>query len=175
MKYYSETLGKLFDKKEDLFAEEKAHADKLAKEKAEFEAKEAKLKAAAEEEQKTSSRRKKELSDEIEKASTFLDEAYKFYEAERAKAKDILKEAQEKADKILLEAKEEAKNLVSLAEKEVKKASEKKTQAVSNFNKEFGPYKTVLTGDKALDEYNKLIRNFDNGFTRFWNSFWNRF
>ena len=171
MKYYSDKLDKLFDTKEQLFKEEKMYDDKLAFEKAQLEAKEVQLKAEAEAEQKATSKRKKELSDEVEKATKHLDEAYKFYEAERAKAKDIYSEAQKKADEILKKAKKEADELIDIAEKEVKKASEKKTLAISEFNKEFGPYKTVITGDKAIDEYNKMIRNIDNTFAKFWDSF----
>ena len=106
----------------------------------------------------------------MEKATKYLDEAYKFYEAERAKAKDIYAEAQKKANQLLKDAKREADQLIDMAEKEVKKASEKKTLAISEFNKEFGPYKTVITGDKAIEEYNKMIRNMDNTFAKFWDS-----
>lgn len=171
MKYYSEKLDKIFDNKNDLFNAEKAYEQ----EKAAFEAKEAQLKAKQEEDNKIKSKRKKELSDKIEEASKNLDEAYKFYEAEKSKVKDILTGAQKKADDIIKQARQEAQKLIDIAEKEVKKASEQKTLAISNFNKEFGPYRTVITGDKAIDEYNKLVRNFENTFSNIWKGFWDRF
>ena len=171
MKYYSEKLNKLFDNKQDLFIAEKDYETKLAKEKAEFKEKEAKLKAQVEEDAKTISKRKKELSDKIEEASRNLDEVYKFYEAEKSKAKDILTNVEKQIKRLREDANDEINRLMEFAEAEVKKASEQKTIAISNFNKELGTYKTVITGDKAIEEYNKMVRNMDNTFSKFFNDF----
>ena len=150
MKFYSEILNKNFDSaKECTEAEEKYNREKKEKQEA--------LDKAVEESNKT----KKELSKVIESAETEVDEANSLYEVAKEKAQQIIKDANIKACDILNAAKEK-----------VKEAEHKRYEAISNFNKKFGPYSTTLTGDKAANEYKKMLRGFDNIFTDLWSSFW---
>ena len=105
------------------------------------------------------SKRKKELSDKIEEANDKLDYFTKEYDAVRKDAAEIINKAKEEATKIINEA-----------AKKVEEASAERAQAISAFNAEFGPYKTVLTGSKALEEYNRFWNNFK--FNSIFDTFW---
>ena len=76
-----------------------------------------------------------------------MDEAYKAYDIAREKAAAIVEKANKEAEEILREA---ARN--------VEKATEARMNHIQAFNKEFGPYMTSYVGDKAVDEYNKIVR-----------------
>ena len=83
MKYYSETLTKLFDSEKELKAAEKAFEDKnLQKENT-----------------------KKELSQKIEAAETALDAAHKNYEAVREEAARLMDESNKQILKMINDAK----------------------------------------------------------------------
>ena len=83
MKYYSETLKKLFDSEKELKAEEKAFAEKnLQKENT-----------------------KKELSVRIEVAEEALDAAHKNYEAVREQAAKLMDESNKQIVKMMNDAK----------------------------------------------------------------------
>ena len=114
--------------------------------------------AEKQEKEKSVSARKRELANAIEKAEEARLEAIQKYEAVKQKAEEIIAEAQEKAEKML---REEARL--------VKKASEAKAQAILDFNKEFGAYRIILTGNDALREVNQIVKNInDRLFNRFW-------
>ena len=150
MKYYSEKLEKTFNsEKECLDAEAKYEREKRDRQ--------IELDKAVAESNKT----KKELSRVIENAQAEVDEANSLYDVAKEKAQQILKEANIKASDILNAAKEK-----------VKVAEEKKYKAVADFNKKFGPYSTTLTGDRAANEYKKILKGFDNVFSDLWSSFW---
>lgn len=103
---------------------------------------------------------KKLLAKAIEEAEDKVREAENLYEVARQKAADILDESNKQVEKILSDAREK-----------VKQAEEEKLNAVMKFNKEFGTYKTVITGEKAAEEYNKAVKRFDNmfkDFMKFW-------
>ena len=104
---------------------------------------------------------KKELAKKIEAATAEVDEANEVYEAAKEKAKAILEEAKSKANEIL-----------SAAKKKVREAEQKRYEAVSAFNKKFGPYTTTLTGDKAANEYNRTLKRINDSILNFWDSFW---
>lgn len=105
------------------------------------------------------SKRKKELSDKVAESDKAVEEAYKNYETQREKAAAIVEEADKKAKEILREA-----------AKVVEAATEKRMNDIIAFNKEFGPYMTSYVGDRALDEYNKVVRKMRDIFTH--NGFW---
>lgn len=106
------------------------------------------------------SKRKKELSKAIEDADDKITEANKAYDIAREKAKDIL----EKTNKEITE-------LLDKAEKAVTDAEQEKLDAVKAFTKEFGTYKVNLTGEKAVDAFNRSLNRFNNFFKSFSNWF----
>ena len=106
------------------------------------------------------SKRKKELSKAIEDADNKITEANKAYDVAREKAKDIL----EKTNKEITE-------LLDKAEKAVTDAEQEKLDAVRLFTEEFGTYKVNLTGEKAVDAFNRSLNRFNNFFKSFSNWF----
>lgn len=91
MKYYSETLNKLFESEKELKAAEKAYNDKnLQKENT-----------------------KKELSNKIEAAEAALDAAHKNYEVVRVEAAKLMDESNKQIVKMM----NEAKDRITAAEK----------------------------------------------------------
>lgn len=126
----------------------KAEQDRIEKEKKAYEEKIAEEKAAL-------SVRKKELAKNVEDSNAKLDEAKKLYEVAKRKAEEVLRKANKEAEDIL-----------TVAAKEMEKASEERMNAVAQFNKEFGAYKTVLTGNDAVDEYNRIVNNINSVFNK---------
>jgi hypothetical protein len=170
MRFYSDKLNKIFETEEELKAAETAKDSEIKKEE---ESKALKV----EEDKKAISIRKKELSDVVEAKAKEFNSAYDKYEAAKAKAKKELNEKYKTLNAQAKAAEDEYAKAISEAEKEVRKASEEKTNAIAKFNEEFGPYKTVLTGDKAIAEYNRMVRNFEDHFSSIWDSdsFWKNF
>ena len=123
---------------------------------------EARLKAEAEEKEKKNavSRRKKELSDAIQDASSKVTEA-----------EDAYKEAKEKASAIVKAANDKATELLKAVIKDVDKARESRMNAIKAFNDEFGAYEVRYTGNKAVEEYNKFVRDMNKAFNNFWQDF----
>lgn len=155
MKIYSELTKELYDDVKECQKAEEAYAKKQLEE----EEKQKALEAKVAEEKAAISKRRKELSDAIESADEEYTTACNLY--------DI---ARKQADDIILEAKKKANDVLNVAAKEVEAASEKKMNAVAEFNKEFGPYKTVVTGNKAMEFHNKLISNLKRIFTNPFNT-----
>lgn len=144
MKIYSEVTKQMYDSVKECQKAEEAYA----KQQIEAEEKAKALEAKVAEEKAIASKKRKELSDAIEKAEEEYVAAFNMYDV-----------ARKQADEIILDAKKKASEVVAAAAKEVEKASEKKMKAVSEFNKEFGPYRTVVTGNKAVELHNKLLSN----------------
>lgn len=90
--------------------------------------------------------KKKEKSKAIEDATDKLEEKQKLYQV-----------AKKKAEQIIRDANKEAENVLKEAAKEVEKASEERMNAVISFNKDFGPYRTTLTGKDAAEEFNRFL------------------
>ena len=107
------------------------------------------------------SKRKRELAEAIEKAEEKVDEANKLYEI-----------AQQQASEILKQANKEATDIVSKAKAKVQVAENLKLDALLNFTKEFGVYTTTYSGNKAIEEYRKATKRFDDAFKSFWTNFW---
>ena len=97
--------------------------------------------------------RKKEKATAIQKAEDALNLASTELDRTREDAKKLVEEAQEKARAMIKEA-----------SAKYRAASEERYKAISDFNKEFGTYTTTYTGQKALEEYNRAIRHFDDFF-----------
>lgn len=157
MKYFSELLNKPFDTEADCIKAEKEYKEEQSKISKQLEAALAEKKAKEEAEQKS----KKELSKVIEEATKEKAEAEKLYEVAQAKAQKIKEDAKIEANKIL-----------SAAADKVKEAEQKRVDAVVAYNKKFGAYTTVLTGEKAADEYNKTLQRLNGIIKDFWNTLW---
>ena len=134
--------------------------EKIAKEKAQEEAKKRAEEAAIVERKAEISKRKKELSNAIEKAEGNLKIARTEYN-----------NAKERAEKIMAAARKEAQLIINDAKDFLKSASTEKINAISAFNKEFGPFTTVLTGEDAQEEYNRLQNIMEENLKRFFKWF----
>ena len=111
---------------------------------------------------------KKRASEVIEdcntKVTNILEEARKEYEKSRDVAKKLLKESQDKANEILKPAKEAVRN----AEKE-------KYDAIAKFNEQCGPYQVVYTGDRAVKEFERVEKRFNDAFEDLFGRFFKNF
>lgn len=91
------------------------------------------------------SKRKKELADKISNADKEVETAYGKYRDTEKKATDIIKKAKAEANALIKEASMNYSN-----------ALKEKAECIGKFNKEFGVYTKVYTGNEALNEYRKL-------------------
>lgn len=142
MKYYSETLQKLFENPEELIDAETKHQEAV-------EAEEERKKAVA----SKKAARKKELANKVEDAEKAVDAAYETLDLAKQQCDEITKEANKAISEILSEA-----------QKNLKDAQRARVVALTEFNNEFGPYKTAYTGDKATREINRVQRIVDDVF-----------
>lgn len=94
---------------------------------------------------------KKMLAGKIEEADKKLKAANEYYDAAKAKAKDLL----EKTNK-------QVREILGDAENQLKAAENAKYNAIIEFNKKYGAYKTEYTGEKAVEEFNKAMRLFED-------------
>ena len=147
MKFYSETLKKLFDSEADLVAAESRDAE---------------LKAEEQEKKNKISAEKKIAATKVQLAAEAYEEALDRYNEEKKKALKILDDAETEAAKVLNKANEEAEKILKDAEEKLSKSKSDKFNAVAEFNKSYGPYKTVLTKEAAEKEYNRFISDIDN-------------
>lgn len=97
---------------------------------------------------------KKELSQAIEKADAALDEAYKNYDEVRNAAAKILDESNKQVEQML----KDAKKKITVAEQE-------RSNAIVQFNKQFGTYKVNYTGDRAKRESQRVNKMLDDIFS----------
>lgn len=116
-----------------------------------FDEAQAKEKALAETKKSALSARKKEKAAAIQKA-----------EEEVSLAQAELDKAKEEAKKIIEEAQDKARALIKASSDKYKEASEFKYRAIADFNKEFGTYTTTYTGKKALEEYNRVTKQWND-------------
>ena len=133
MKYFSEILNKTFNSVEELEVAEKKELEKQEAEKQEL---------------KKISNDKKALAKKVEEADDILQDAYNKYAL-----------AKENCAKILEEAKLEINELLEPAKKAIQDAQKQKYEAIAEFNKKYGVYSTIYTGDKAYTELQR-VRNF---------------
>lgn len=142
MKYFSEVLNRTFDTPEEC-------------DKAEREAAEAEAERVKEEEKSKSlvSKKKKELVSQIADADKTVEKASKEYDDAYAEAKQIIKDANDKAAEIL-----------KAAARKKADACEQRMLRIKEFNEEFGPYTTTYVGDRAQEEYNRIMKKMRDTF-----------
>lgn len=99
---------------------------------------------------------KAKLAKAVDDADKAVDDAYKGFSEAKDKVAELQKEYDNKVDEILNPAKDK-----------VLSALNARREAIVNFNKKYGPYTTVYTGDKATNELSKLISNFNKMFSLF--------
>lgn len=159
MKIFGKDGNEYASVKECLRADE-AYEKRIAeaKEREEAQKREQELKLA--EKKAEISKRKKELSAAIDAANTEVAEARIAYNRDK-----------ERAERLIAEARKEAEVILTEANKKLKLATEKKMNAISTFNHEFGPFTTVLTGQDAWDEYKRISNSIDETFNIFKNLF----
>lgn len=150
MKYYSEILDKAFDTEEECFKAEQQHKDMLAKQKQETQKTE-----------KNQSKAKKELADKVKQAEKNLDQAKKEYN-----------QAEDKVAEILERSNKEITEILTAAKKKVAEAERLKRDALLAFNKEFGAYTKVYTGEQAIEEFNRAWSKISNPFFTFLRNLW---
>lgn len=147
MKYYSETLKKLFESEDELVAAEE-RAEKLNKEEQEKKNKISALKKIA--------------ATKVEVAVKAYEKAADAYEKKKTEVLEILDKAEQEAADIINEANKEAEKQLQLANDEFKKAKKAKFDAVAEFNKSYGPFKTTITNEQVEKEYDRFISDLDN-------------
>lgn len=106
------------------------------------------------------SKQKKELADAITAADDQVTAALDKYE-----------QAQTEARKIMAEARDRAQALLKVAKDEYDAAADEHWKAVKAFNDRFGTYTAVYTGNKAMQEYNRMARRMDDYIERVFNRF----
>ena len=116
-----------------------------------FDEAQAKEKVLAETKKNALSARKKEKAAAIQKA----EEGVSLAQAELDKAK-------EEAKKIIEEAQDKARAMIKASSDKYREASELKYKEIAEFNKEFGTYTTTYTGQKALEEYNRVTKQWND-------------
>ena len=101
---------------------------------------------------------------EIAKVQLATDAYDKAVDAYEAKKKEVLKEldeAENKAAEIINKANAVAEKKLDDARNELRKAKIDKINSIKEFEKSYGPYKTVLTGDDAKREWEKIESSID--------------
>lgn len=104
---------------------------------------------------KPASPNKKEMADAIQVAEDKVSLALAEYERVREEARKKVSAAQAEAGKMLKEA-----------EDKYLEASSERYEAIRDFNEKFGVYTTSYTGKRALDEYNRSVKNFNREYNR---------
>ena len=135
---YKELAGQVFDTIEACAAAERAI------DKSRNEAKEQNAKVSA---------RKKELATAVEVADKAVKDAYDAH----SKAKEEVRQMLEATNKKMMD-------ILAESEAKVTNAEVAKRDAILAYNKEFGPYQAVYSGDRAQRELDRVIKQFDNTF-----------
>lgn len=104
----------------------------------------------AENEKALASKQKKDLAEKIDNAQQSYNETLDYYLRVKQEAEDNVKKARAEANKTIREA-----------AKEVEKASSARMEAIAEFNRMYGPYRTSLTGDAAKREFDRIMDMFD--------------
>lgn len=141
MKFYSEVLNKTFDTVKELEVAEKEEAKRKEAEKAEL------TKATNE---------KKELAKKVEEADKVLQDAYNKYEL-----------AKEECEKILKEAELEIDELIEPAKQAIRDAQKARYKAILDYNEKYGRYDVKYTGERAYQEMQRALKDFDHIFKYF--------
>ena len=150
MKYISDLTGKTYDSAEECTkADEAYEQEKKAKE-------EQKAK-----EQALISKEKKELADAVDAANKKIEDAYTGLEEAKKKAREILENSYKEAERIISEAK-----------KPVTEAEKEKRDAMIAYNKKYGTYQRVYTGEEAEKEFARINKYFNDSIRSLFDGFW---
>lgn len=136
MKFYSEILKNFYDTEAQCHEAEEVHNKELEAKKMQ---------------ESLVSKEKKQMSKRIEECDVALENAYAAYEAAKEKAKEILEKSNQ-----------EISDIITPAYDEVKKAQRQKLEALQDFNRKFGTYTTTYNGEKAVQEFNRATKWFDD-------------
>lgn len=109
---------------------------------------------AYKETQKSKDNTKKELSQKIEAADAAVDAAYKNYEEARVYAAKLMEESNKQIIEILEAAKDEITN-----------AEKARTDAIVEFNRQFGTYRANYSGERAKRESERIANMVNNIFS----------
>lgn len=101
----------------------------------------------------TVSKKKKQLADAVEEADKAVVSAYENYDKVKAEVRKILEESNARMSKMLQDATNSIKN-----------AEKQKRDAILNYNREYGPYQKVYSGDKATEEFKIFNKKFNDSF-----------
>lgn len=126
--------------------------------------------AEAEKEQKRLAdleQKKAELSKQKKEAADKVEVTDKNYQA----ALDNYIKVKQEGEEYIQQVRKDVNKGIREAAKEVEKASEERMNAIAEFNQEYGPYKTVLTGDKAKKEFDKFMDMFNAPFDKWFADF----
>lgn len=134
MKYYSEILKEQFNTEKECLEAEAKHKQELEEQKAKEN--EAKL---------IVSKEKKELSKAVEEAEKAVADAFAQYELVEVQVADLIAECNKKVEELRKPAKQA-----------IQKAEQQKYEAIAAYNKKYGTYSVVYTGDKAFNEFKRL-------------------
>lgn len=121
--------------------------------KAEAEVKAMKEQAAA---NKTSTGKKK-LAETIESCEKAAAIAHENLEIARGKVRELCEKAKTEVANLITKQNEEMKAILQPAEQAVKDAERAKFNAITTFNKQFGVYKKVYTGEEAIKDLRKSL------------------
>lgn len=98
-------------------------------------------------------KKKKELANAVSKADDAVAKAYSEYEIAKQEVRKILEESNTRMEKILGPAKSA-----------VTKAENVRFEAIKAYNREFGPYQSVYTGERAEKELQRFNQQFNSTF-----------
>ena len=105
---------------------------------------------------------RKEMAKNIEEANTRIDKAYQEYEVAKKKVEDLIAETRQKV-----------KSILDPAKKEISDAENARMEAIKEFNEKYGVYTETFSGDKAVEQYNRVLNQFNSTFENFWKPFYN--
>ena len=74
---------------------------------------------------------------------------------------------------IINEAKKQVKDILDPAKKEISDAENERMEAIKEFNEKYGVYTETFSGDKAVEQYNRVLNQFNSTFENFWKPFYN--
>ena len=105
---------------------------------------------------------RKEMARKIDEANDRIDRAYQSYDAAKKQVNDIINEA-----------KKQVKNILDPAKKEISDAENERMEAIKEFNEKYGVYTETFSGDKAVEQYNRVLNQINSTFENFWKPFYN--
>lgn len=105
---------------------------------------------------------RKQMARKIDEANDRIDRAYQSYDAAKKQVNDIINEA-----------KKQVKDILDPAKKEISDAENARMEAIKEFNEKYGVYTETFSGDKAVEQYNRVLNQFNSTFENIWKPFYN--